>query len=82
LSAVVVVEGGERIRSVLVDVYAELGLAWSPSTAGSISAGGSDVRVSSVSSAVRAALTAAGEVKEGALVAGSLALAEELLRAG
>jgi lipoate-protein ligase A len=36
VSTVIVVGGGERIRSVLVDVYRELEIDWSPTTAGAL----------------------------------------------
>jgi lipoate-protein ligase A len=80
VSAVVVVSGGERIRAALVDVYAELGIEWDPGTAGSVDDGAPGVSVALVESVLLAALNAAGE-QEGALAAGTLALAESLASA-
>lgn len=55
LTAVVVAENGPRVRAVLVDVYAALGIAWDPATAGAAG----DLCQGLRSTAIEAALVAA-----------------------
>ena len=55
LGAVLTVEGGDRLRAALVDVYAALGLAWDPSTAGAAE----DLAPGATAQAVEQALIAA-----------------------
>jgi octanoyl-[GcvH]:protein N-octanoyltransferase len=63
LSTVVVVDSGSRIRAVLEDVYAELGLDWDPATTGAVADEAQGVTVEDVRDAIlaeyaeRAALT-------------------------
>jgi lipoate-protein ligase A len=58
-SAVIVVGNGDRIRSVLVDVYRELGVEWDPATAGALEDHHAGVSVADVERALLAAF--AGE---------------------
>jgi lipoate-protein ligase A len=78
VSAVVVVGGGERIRSVLVDVYRELDLEWRPSTAGALRDHNPDVSVEDVERSVRAAFAGESFVT---VDDATLALARELVEA-
>jgi lipoate-protein ligase A len=55
-TAVVVVEGGDRLRAALVDVYAALGLDWDPATAGAVEDGVPGLPADAVARAVEAAL--------------------------
>ncbi len=55
-TAVVVVEGGARLRDVLVDVYAALDLGWDPATAGALEDVRPGVRAADLESAVLRAL--------------------------
>jgi octanoyl-[GcvH]:protein N-octanoyltransferase len=75
LAASVAVTGAERLRAVLVDVYAALELDWDPAT---VAAVGDDVAVGvdDVEAAVLAAYRTRGVV--GSLDSATLALAEEL----
>jgi lipoate-protein ligase A len=68
LSSVVVVDGADRLRAVLVDVYRELGLEWDPSTVGSIAAERPGITVADVEAALLA-----GYAERYTLEAGSLA---------
>lgn len=58
VSAVVVVGHGAAIRDVLVDVYAALGIAWRPQTAGALDDHHPQLTVEAVEDAVSAALGA------------------------
>lgn len=69
LGAVVLVRGGARVRAVLEDVNAALGLAWDPATAG---AAEDDVPGLTVDDVERAVLDAYAARGDGPLVAGSL----------
>jgi octanoyl-[GcvH]:protein N-octanoyltransferase len=75
LSSVVVVDGADRLRSVLTDVYAGLGLDWDPRTVGAV-ADEAPVGVEDV----RAALLA--EYAERYTLSPALLSAAELTRAG
>jgi octanoyl-[GcvH]:protein N-octanoyltransferase len=77
-TAVVVVEGGARVRAVLEAVHAELGLAWEPTTAGAAEDGRPGLTGAAFAAAVVAEL---GGSTPGALDAPTLALARELLGA-
>ncbi len=57
-TAVVVVEGGARLRAALVDVYAALGLTWDPATAGALEDVRPGVGAADVEAAVVDALAA------------------------
>jgi lipoate-protein ligase A len=78
VTAMVIVEGGARLRAALVDVYAALGIAWRPETAGA----GQDVlpglRVADVERAVIATLANREALTAGELDAATLALAADL----
>lgn len=63
VTAVVIVEGGARIRAVLTDVYAALGLAWDPATAGALE----DVVPADVAGVGAAVLTALEHAAGGVL---------------
>jgi lipoate-protein ligase A len=75
LSAVVVVGGGERIRSVLVDVYRELGIDWRPATAGALQDHHPGLGVTDVERSIRAQFAGENAWVEDAA---TLELAEEL----
>jgi octanoyl-[GcvH]:protein N-octanoyltransferase len=55
-TAVVVVEGGDRLRAALVDVYAALALGWDPATAGALEDVRPGVRADDVQTALLEAL--------------------------
>ncbi|HEY3190443.1 MAG TPA: hypothetical protein VGJ70_23330 [Solirubrobacteraceae bacterium] len=75
VSAVVVVRDGERVRAVLRDVNAALGLDWDPRTAGALA----DVVPGAEAGAVRDAILAQrAELEPGSVDAATLALAREL----
>ena len=76
VSAVVVVGDGERVRSVLSDVNAHLGLEWAPRTAGALDEVVPGVEVAAVRDAL---LARRGGLEVASLDAATLALARELL---
>lgn len=82
VTAVIVVEGGDRIRAALEDVYAALALDWDPATAGAADAGRPGLTSTAVAGAVVDALRRRGPLDVAALDARTLARAEELLAAG
>ena len=68
--------GGDRVRAVLVDVYAALGLAWDPATAGDlVSAGAPPTSWDAAAGALRAELARRHELVDEPLSAGTLARA-------
>jgi octanoyl-[GcvH]:protein N-octanoyltransferase len=73
LGAVVVAEGGDRIRDVLVAVYEALGLDWDPATAGA-----ADVGYAEVAGALRAEYERRYELVDAELDDGTLELARRL----
>jgi octanoyl-[GcvH]:protein N-octanoyltransferase len=73
LGGVIVAEGEERIREVLIPVYAALGLEWDPATAGSAGASVDDVEA-----AILAEYAELYELDEGQLDSETLALARRL----
>jgi lipoate-protein ligase A len=75
VSAVIVVGDGDRVRSVLGDVNAMLGLEWEPRTAGALADAVPGVDVARVRDAVIAQLASGAELESGSLDAGTLALA-------
>jgi hypothetical protein len=79
MTAAIVVEGGDRLRAALVDVYDALELDWDPRTAGAAEDVAPGVRAEAVEAAVveRLAARDAG-LTEAALDAGTLALARDL----
>jgi octanoyl-[GcvH]:protein N-octanoyltransferase len=79
LGAVVLVEGGARVRAVLEDVNAALGLAWDPATAGAAEDDVPGLTVDAVERAVLGAYAARGEtLDDGALDPATVARAREL----
>jgi len=74
VSAAVVVGDGERVRSVLTEVYARLGLDWEPRTAGAVADVVPGVGVEAVRDAIVAQLAAAPASPDGE----TLALARDL----
>jgi lipoate-protein ligase A len=75
VSAVLLVRGGARLRSVLLDVYAALELEWDPGTAGAIDDVDPDVDLDAVEAAILAGRPGLGA---GALRPATLALAATL----
>jgi hypothetical protein len=59
----VVIEGGARVRDVLVPVYEALGLDWSPATAGACDDERPGLTVAEVQAAIVARLEAAHEIE-------------------
>jgi len=80
LGAVVVVRGGARVRAVIEDVNAALGLEWDPATAGAAEDDVPGLTVDAVERAVLEAYAAAAgaPLREGALDADAIARAREL----
>jgi octanoyl-[GcvH]:protein N-octanoyltransferase len=79
LGAVVLVRGGARVRAVLEDVNAALGLEWDPATAGAAEDEVPGLSVDAVEAAVLDAYAAAfGPFDDGALDATTVARAREL----
>jgi octanoyl-[GcvH]:protein N-octanoyltransferase len=79
LGAVVLVRGGARVRAVLEDVNAALGLAWDPATAGAAEDDVPGLSVEAVEAAVLDACAARfGPLSEAALDAAIVARAREL----
>jgi octanoyl-[GcvH]:protein N-octanoyltransferase len=79
LGAVVLVRGGARVRAVLEDVNAALGLEWDPATAGAAEDEVPGLSVDAVEAAVLDAYAAAfGPFDGGALDAATIARAREL----
>jgi hypothetical protein len=79
VGGVIVVADADRIRDVLVPVYAALGLDWDPATAGSIEDElARPVALAEVATAVRGALAARHQVVDGPLGPAVLARADGL----
>lgn len=78
VGGVVVVEGSDRVRNVLVDVYAALGLAWDPATAGSLRDVRPDITMERAADAIVAELASRRSLTPGAIDGETLALAERL----
>ncbi|MEA2245568.1 MAG: octanoyl-[GcvH]:protein N-octanoyltransferase [Solirubrobacteraceae bacterium] len=78
LGAVVVVQNGARIRGVLEDVYAHLGMAFDPSTAGAAEDGVPGLDVSAVEDALVGAHAERWSLEDGAVDAATLVRAREL----
>jgi lipoate-protein ligase A len=78
IGAVIVVAGAERVRDVLLPVYAALGLEWDPVTSGSVADEVGTVSMDRVMEAVRLKLEARYELLDTELDAQTLALAERL----
>jgi len=78
VTAMLIVEGGARLRAALVDVYAALEIAWRPETAGAAQDVRPGLRAADVERAVIATLANREALTAGALDAATLALATEL----
>jgi lipoate-protein ligase A len=78
VSAMVVVEHGAAIRALLTDVYAALGVAWDPRTAGAAADVAAGLRVAGVQAAIVAALEATTVLEPASLGAGTLERAGRL----
>lgn len=78
-TAVVIVEGTDRIRPALVDVYGALGIDWEPATAGAIADFSPEATPAALEAAVIAAYESRGALTSTtALDAATLELADEL----
>jgi octanoyl-[GcvH]:protein N-octanoyltransferase len=78
LGAVVVVDGAERVREVLIPVYSALGLEWDPDTTGSIADEVGKIEWVDVERALLAALESRFQLEEAAVDDQTLALATRL----
>ncbi len=78
VGGVVVVDGAERIRDVLVPVYAALGLDWRPEVTGSLADERADVTWDRVSEALESEYASDHELAPAELDSATLALAERL----
>lgn len=78
VGAVVVVDGAERIRTVLVPVYDALDLNWRPETAGSLAAEDPTITWERARAALEAEYSSAYDVEPAELDDQTLALAERL----
>ena len=79
LSTVFVVESESRIRAVLEDIYAELGLEWDPATTGAVADEIPDVSVEEVREAILAEYAEQATLTPRPLTAEELAAANELV---
>lgn len=77
VGGVVVVDGSERIRDVLLPVYEALGLDWDPNTCGSV-ADEVDAEPTEVADAIVAELSQRYDLEEDEVDPDTIALAEEL----
>jgi lipoate-protein ligase A len=78
VTAMLIVEGGAGLRAALVDVYAALGIAWRPETAGAAEDLAPGVTALDAERAVVAALAARDRLTAGALAPATVAHAETL----
>lgn len=78
VTAMIIVEGGGRVRSALVDVYAALGIDWRPATAGGAADLVPSLTAADAERSLIATLAAHEGLVAGALDAATLALAREL----
>jgi len=78
VTAMVIVEGGARLRAALVDVYAALGIHWRPATAGAAADLVRSLSAGDVERALIAALAAHERLTAGALSPATLRLAGTL----
>jgi len=78
VTAMLIVEGGRRLRDALVDVYAALGIDWRPATAGAADEIRAGLRAPDAERAVIATLAAHESLVAGELDGATLALAREL----
>jgi octanoyl-[GcvH]:protein N-octanoyltransferase len=77
VGGLVVVDGAERVREVLVPVYAALGLDWDPATAGSVADEVPGIGFEEVAEAIRAEYATRYELGQAELDEQTLALARE-----
>jgi lipoate-protein ligase A len=77
-TAMLIVEGGDRLRAALVDVYAALEMAWRPETAGATEDMRVGLRATDAERAVIATLAAHESLRAGELDEATFALAGEL----
>ena len=78
VGGVIVVDGAERVRHVLMPVYAALGLDWDPATTGSLAGEVPGVSLDDVEVAIRAEYAERHELEEHPLDDATLALAQRL----
>jgi lipoate-protein ligase A len=78
-ASVVVVDGSARLRAVLEDAYAALGLAWNPGSVGAIADERSGATVSEVQDALLVGLAGRHRFTPAQLSAGDLAAGRDLL---
>ena len=78
IGGVVVVDGAERVREILVPVYAALGLEWRPDATGSVAAEAPGTSWDQVADAILAQYARRYELEAGELDEETLALAREL----
>jgi octanoyl-[GcvH]:protein N-octanoyltransferase len=78
VTAMVIVEGGARLRAMLVDVYAALGIDWRPGTAGGAADIVPSLGATDVERALVATLAAHERLTAGTLDAATLTQAETL----
>jgi lipoate-protein ligase A len=78
-SSVVVVEGADRLRAVLQDVYAALGLDWDPASVGAVGDEASGVGIDQTRRALLAAYESRYALSPATLTDADLARARELL---
>jgi octanoyl-[GcvH]:protein N-octanoyltransferase len=78
VGAVVVVSGADRVRDVLVPVYAELGLEWDPATASSVADEAPGTTWDEVEAAIRAEYARTYDLVEAELDEQTLAMARRL----
>jgi octanoyl-[GcvH]:protein N-octanoyltransferase len=81
VTAMLIVEGGARLRAALVDVYAALGIAWRPATAGAANDLVAPLRADDAERAIIATLAARERLTAGELGAGTVTSAETLREA-
>jgi octanoyl-[GcvH]:protein N-octanoyltransferase len=77
-TAMVIVEGGERLRAALIDVYAALGMDWCPATAGAAADLLPALRATDAERSAIATLAAHESLTAGELDKETLVLAREL----
>jgi lipoate-protein ligase A len=79
LSTVVVVQSADRLRDVLGDVYARLGLDWAPATVGAVADEAPGVRIEAVEHRLLDTYTDRYRLRPARISTGELAAATELL---
>ena len=78
IGGVIVVDGAERVRDILIPVYAALGLEWRPETTGSVAAEAPGTTWNQVVDAIAAEYARRHELEAAELDEETLALAQEL----